>query len=108
MSSFDFLDDFDIQEDDPDYVPESSCHVCGAKFGPANTGHCSPITGGCCQNFASQNAFDKHLRHSKDWRRTWCLTTAEMEAAGWQKTGPHNSWRTPPPKSNPWKKEATA
>lgn len=106
MSDFDFLDEItDLEQEDPDYVPESSCHVCGAKFGPHDTGHCSPITGGCCLNFASNYAFDRHLVR-KGGLAVRCLTVAELQTKGWQQTGPYNSWRTPPPKNNPWKKDA--
>lgn len=103
MTGFDFTD---VEEDAPDYVPESECHVCDAIFGPQDTGHCSPITGGCCQTFASNHAFDRHMvgPFNPDGLRR-CLTVAELEAKGWTKTGPYQSWRTPPPKTSPWTKE---
>ena len=105
MSDLDFLDEFeDIQGDSPDGIPESACDVCGALFGPADTGHCSGGKwGGCCQSFASNHAFDKHRtgRYEPNQRR--CLTPDELLAKGWAKTGAYDSWRTPPPANNPWK-----
>ena len=102
MTGFDFTD---VEEDAPDFVPESGCDICGAIFGPADTGHCrGGKWGGCCQTFASSHAFDRHRTgpFNPDGLRR-CRTTGELEAKGWAKTGPYDSWRTPPPKTSPWK-----
>lgn len=90
-----------------DYDPSDCwCSQCGRQFNGSDSsgGHCSALTGGCCQNFASLNAFDKHRTGPHDGNRR-CLTVAELTAKGWAKTGPHDSWRTPAPATSPWRKD---
>lgn len=98
MSDLDFLDELDdLQDEDPDYVPESGCWKCDAIFGPANTGHCSPNTGGCCRNFVGNTAFDKHLIRTRRGNEydIRCMTDTEMTGTGYEQTGPYQSWRLP-------------
>lgn len=103
------------EADADDAEPIGRCHHCGATFAGEHVGHCSGgpyrqdypdgTYSGCCQNFASDAAFDKHRTGPYDGNRR-CLTVEELTAKGWAKTGPHDSWRTPAPAVNPWKGRA--
>ena len=96
MSDLDFLDDFDdLGDEDPDYVPESECWKCDALFGPANTGHCLPNTGGCCRTFVGNDEIDKHLVRTRRGNEydIRCMTDDEMQAKNYEQTGPYQSWR---------------
>lgn len=115
MSDFDLdAEDLDLSpDDDEDEFPVSVCHHCGATFAGNHVGHCSGgpyrqdypdgTYSGCCQNFASSAAFDKHRTGPHGGNRR-CFTVEELTAKGWAKTGPHDSWRTPAPPTNPWRR----
>lgn len=108
------LDDLDLSEDD-EALPESECFYCGAIFAGNQVGHCmggkyrhdysDGTYSGCCQNFASLHAFDRHRTGKFDPPARRCLTTDELLANGWAKTGPYDSWRTPGATDNPWRKD---
>jgi len=83
------------------------CPHCHQTYSGADSsgGHCvgGPY-GGCCQSFASDYAGDKHRVGPHGGGRRRCLTPDEMTAKGWTQDD-MGAWRTPPPKTNPWKKD---
>ena len=108
---FDFdLGDFtagDVNLAFDEYDPAVDCHCqeCGAQFNGSDSsgGHCKGGRfGGCCQSFTSLTGFDRHRTGPYTDRR--CLTPDELTAKGWTRDE-HGAWRTPAPKTNPWKKD---
>jgi hypothetical protein len=83
------------------------CPQCGRHYNGSDSsgGHCSPVTGGCCQSFRSATAFNKHLTGRYGDGEKQCLTPDEMLAKGWT-VDDNATWRMPAPAVNPWKAKA--
>ena len=58
------------------------CHKCQEEYSPVGGGHCMA----CHLTFTSDGGFDKHRvgKYQPNERR--CLTTEEMNKAGWRFT----------------------
>lgn len=94
-----------LPDDPDDYDPSNlTCPDCKQDYSGTDRsgGHCRGGYGGCCQSFASNNSADKHRTGPHGQRR--CLTPDELTAKGWTRDE-RGAWRTPAPKSSPWKKE---
>lgn len=99
---------FEVEVDDYDPAVNCHCGTCGRQFNGSDSSgghHRGGEYGGCCQSFASLSGFNKHMRLVNG--RTVCLTPDDMRAKGWT-VDDNVTWRLPAPKSNPWKKEASA